>query len=337
MHVKPEHIFRWSDPLRGTPVAVRYLIACAIVLVFFGLRSLLGPAMGGYPFLLFFPAIIVISIVLDRGTGVFAVILSAGLAWYFFVPPARSFALPDWTEALPLALYVVVGLFQALSIEALRGAATRLAKTSADLARADALNKLLLADINHRVKNHLTSVNGLLRLSFRDIADPAARQAMDAATARINVLGKLYSNLHLSEATSAVCARAFIGSLCEDLRAGVIGPRPITLTVFAQEAQISANQAVPLGLVINELVENALKYAFPDDRRGVIAVRFAVEQGLFVLSVADDGIGFDPQASRVGGGTRLVRSLVRQLNAQLEPLAGPGTQIRLTFAPQAAP
>lgn len=318
-------------------MAVRYLIACAIVLAFFGLRSLLGPAMGGYPFLLFFPAIIVISVVLDRGTGVFAVILSGVLAWYFFVPPVRSFALLQWTNALPLALYVVVGLFLALSIEALRGSAARLARTSADLARADALNKLLLADINHRVKNHLTSVNALLRLSFRDIADPAARQAMDAATARINVLGKLYSDLHLSDAMTSVCASDFIGSLCEDLRASVIGPRPITLTVSAEAAQISAHQAVPLGLVINELVENALKYAFPADRRGVIAVRFAVEDDLFVLSVADDGIGFDPQTSRVGGGTRLVRALAQQLNAQLEQLAGPGTQIRLRFAPEPAP
>jgi len=335
--VKPEQILRWSDPLRRMPVAVRYVAACAIVLMFFGLRALLGPAMGGYPFLLFFPAIILISALLDRGTGVFAVILSATLAWYFFVPPARSFALPDWTNALPLALYVVVGLFLALSIEALRTLATRLAATSAQLAKIDALNKLLLVDINHRVKNHLTSVNALLRLSFRDIADPAAHDAMNAATARINVLGKLYSNLHLSDATSSVCARDFIGSLCEDLRAGVIGLRPITLTVSADEAQISAHQAVPLGLIINELVENALKYAFPDDRRGVIAVRFAVEDDLFVLSVADDGIGFDPQASRVGGGTRLVRALTQQLNAQLDPVTGPGTTVRLSFAPEPAP
>lgn len=318
-------------------MVVRYVAACAIVLAFFGLRALMGQAMGGYPFLLFFPAIILISVLLDRGTGVFSVILSATLAWYFFVPPARSFALPNWNNAVPLVLYVVVGLFLALSIEALRTLATRLAATSAELAKADALNKLLLVDINHRVKNHLASVNGLLHLSFRDIADPAARQAMTAAIDRIHVLGKLYENLHLSDETSAICAGDFIDSLCADLRAGVIGQRPITLTACADPAKISAHQAVPLGLVINELVENALKYAFPGERRGVITVRFAALDGAFVLTVGDDGIGFSPQSSRVGGGTRLVRALAQQLNARLDRLDGPGTQVRLTFAPELQP
>lgn len=334
--MKPELIFRWSHPLRKAPVALRYLIACAVVLSFFGLRSVLAVAMGGYPFLLFFPAIIVISALLDRGTGVFAVLLSALLAWFFFVPPAMSLALPYWNNALPLILYVVVGLFLALSIEALRGMANHLARTSAELEKADALNKLLLVDINHRVKNHLTSVNALLRLSFRDISDPQSRQAMNDATARINVLGKLYTGLHLSGDTTAVCTRQFVCSLCDDLREGVIGLRPVALRVKADEAQLSAHQAVPLGLIINELVENALKYAFPDDRAGEIQVEFTATDEGYALMIADNGVGFDPASSRAGGGTRLVRSLSQQIGGRLERLEGIGTRIRLSFCPEAA-
>lgn len=335
--MKLERIFRWSDPLRSTPVFVRYLIAAAIVLAFFGLRSMLGELMGGYPFLLFFPAIIMISALLDRGTGVFAVLFSTALAWFFFVPPKMSFALPDLTNALPLALYVVVGLFLATSIETLRATATRLSKTSAELEKANALNRLLLVDINHRVKNHLASVNALLRLSFRDIADPMAREAMTAATARINVLGKLYSDLHLASGTTSMDAHAFVCSLCDDLRDGVIGLRPVALRAKADVAPISTHQAVPLGLIINELVENALKYAFPDDRSGEIQVQFVAEPARFILLVADDGVGFEPDKSRVGGGTRLVRSLAQQLGGRLERLEGPGTRIKLTFAPEATP
>lgn len=310
---------------------VRYLAACAIVLAFFGLRSMLGSSMGGYPFLLFFPAIILISTFLDRGTGVFAVLLSAALAWYFFLPPRYSFALPDLNHALPLALYIAVGLFLAFSIEILRLLATRLAKTSAELEKAASLYELLLVDINHRVKNHLTSVNALLRLSFRDIADPQARQAMNDATSRINVLGKLYSSLHLAGGRTSVCARDFVCSLCDDLRDGVIGVRPIALRAKAVSAPISSSQAVPLGLIINELVENALKYAFPDERAGEIRVELAASGDDLVLLVSDNGIGFDPQTSRAGGGARLVRSLSQQLGGRLERLQGAGTCMTLSF------
>ena len=94
--------------------------------------------------------------------------------------------------------------------------------------------------------------------------------------------------------------------------------------------------AVPIGLIVNELVENALKYAFPDDRAGLITVTFDLDEvGRLHLAVADDGIGFDPASARKGGGTRLVRSLVQQLHGQLERSGPPGTayDIRFTAEP----
>lgn len=319
--------------MRRTPLVLRYGLATLIVLAFFALRSMTTPVLGGYPFLLFFPAIILIAVALDHGTGVYAVLLSAGLARFFFLPPVHSFALPAMNAAVPLALYVLVGLFLTLSIEALRATANRLAKATTALERSDALNKLLLADVNHRVKNHLASVAALLRLSFKEIDDPAARGAMESATARVNVLGRLYSGLHLDGAVTTVSARDFVCSLCEDLRAGVLGDRPISLHASAVEAPLDAEQAVPLGLVINELVENALKYAFPDDRPGEVWVSLDFVDGLFVLSVRDDGVGFDPEHSRKGGGSRLVRAFAQQLGGHLRHHEGSGSLISLSFPP----
>jgi len=274
-----------------------------------------------------------IAVTLDHGTGVYAVLLSAALARFFFLPPIHSFSMPALNAAVPLGLYVLVGLFLTMSIEALRATANRLAKTTAALERSDALNKLLLADVNHRVKNHLASVAALLRLSFKDIDEPAARSAMESATARINVLGRLYNGLHLGGAVSAVSARDFVCSLCEDLKAGVLGDRPITLHASAVEAPLDAEQAVPLGLVINELVENALKYAFPDDRPGEVWVSLDFVDGLFVLSVRDNGVGFDPERSRKGGGSRLVRAFAQQLGGHLQHHEGTGAEISLSFPP----
>lgn len=334
--MKLERAFVLSTPLRRMPVALRYPMATAVVLLFFAIRALFGALMGGYPFLLFFPAIILISVLFDRGTGVYAVILSAAVAWFFFIPKLNSFEMTDWSAALPLALYVLIGLFVAVLIEMLRSTAERLAQTAAKLEQSNSLNQLLLVDVNHRVKNHLASVSGLLRLSLRDLKEPQARQAIENAVGRINVLGEVYARLHLGERATVVSSREFITSLCEGLRSAVTGVRPIALRVHVDDIALSSTQAVPLGLVINELVENALKYAFPDERPGDICVGFEAQDEQLTLAVRDDGVGFDTQTARVGGGTRIVRSLVQQLGGKLEVRGAPGSET-IVRLPREAP
>jgi two-component sensor histidine kinase len=313
------------------PVLIRYLVATAVILLAFGLRLVAGGAMSGYPFLLFFPAIVIISVAFDRGTGIYAVGLSTALAWYFFVPVIHSFRLETWQAAIPLLLYVIVALFIALVVEALRTSAQRLDNARGDLEKVAALNRLLLIEVNHRVKNHLTSATALLRLSLREPSAPDPKTVIENAARRIDVLAKVYDRLHLDARTTVVSVQAFITGLCEDLRVGVIGARPIRLQVDAQEADLGSNQAVPVGLVINELVENALKYAFPNDRPGVIDVRFACQDGRCQLSVCDDGVGYDPATARKGGGARLVRAFAQQLGARIEQNGSAGARVTLDF------
>jgi two-component system, sensor histidine kinase PdtaS len=325
-----DRIFELASPVRGLPLFLRYLIATAVVLVFFGLRSASGPLLDNYPFLLFFPAIIAISLILDRGTGVFAVLLSAGLAWYFFIPNYNSFVLAEPRQAIPLAIYVVVGLFLTVSLEALRQAARALKDNHAALERSARLNELLLVDINHRVKNHLLSVTALLRLSQKQVTDLKAREALDEAAGRISVLGKVYTRLHLGEHATVVRSKDFLDSLCDDLRAGVVAQRPIALRTDMEDVDLASSQAVPLGLIVNELLENALKYAFPDERPGVITVKFARDGEHYCLSVADDGVG-RPVDAAPGGGTRLIRSLAQQLGGTLREGGPPGTRVEVAF------
>ena len=313
------------------PVWLRYVLATAIVLLAFVLRLATAPAMNGYPFLLFFPAIVVVSIAFDRGTGVYAVALSAGLAWYFFIPVQRSFRLESWNAALPLVLFVIVALFIALIVEALRRTAQRLEATKGELEKAVELNRLLLMDVNHRVKNHLTSATALLRLTLREPSTPDPKVVIEDAARRIEVLAKVYDRLHLGERATVVSAREFITGLCEDLRDGVIGARPVSLKVTADDADLGSNQAVPVGLVVNELVENAIKYAFPANRPGVVEIRFECRQGRCVLTVADDGVGYDPQNARRGGGARLIAAFAQQLGAEIDRGGPPGTVVRLRF------
>lgn len=311
-------------------VWLRYVAATAIVLVFFMLRELAGPAMASYPFLLFFPAIVLVSILFDRGSGVYAVGLSLALA-YFFTPVRHSFRLESPQTALPLALYALVALFIALTVEALRAGAERLQVTKAALEDAVELNRVLLMDVNHRVKNHLASASGLLRLSLRDVGSADPRTLIEGAARRIEVLGRVYDRLHLGGQATVVSARDFITGLCQDLAASVVGARPIRLQVEADDVALGSGQAVPIGLIINELIENALKYAFPEGRSGQITVGFVCEGARCVLTVADDGVGYDPGQARKGGGTRLLDALARQLNAEVEIDTRAGVKVRLTF------
>jgi two-component sensor histidine kinase len=112
--------------------------------------------------------------------------------------------------------------------------------------------------------------------------------------------------------------------------------RPVAVEVAAEPHPLSHQQAVAVGLIINEAVTNALKYAFPDERRGTVSVSFNRLDEAFMLRVKDDGIGFDPErAPRVGGiGRRLVHSMAQQLDGSLtvEPDEGqPGTVVTVTF------
>jgi two-component sensor histidine kinase len=321
------------------PVWLRYVLATAIILLFFLLRSMAGSLMDNYPFLLFFPAIVFVSVMFDRGTGVYAVSLSAVLSWYFFLPIRHSFRLERPEAILPVALYVVVALFIAMIVEALRTSAEGLRAAKAELEKAAELNRLLLMDVNHRVKNHLASASGLLRLTLREPTSPDPRSVIEEAARRIDILAQVYNRLHLGERTTVVSGRDFITGLCEDLRASVVGRRPIELEATADDTDLGSNQAVPIGLIINELIENALKYAFPDDRPGRITVCFDCAGTRCVLTVSDDGVGYDPATARKGGGARLIRALAQQLGAAIETGGSPGALVRLTFdlAPDATP
>lgn len=148
---------------------------------------------------------------------------------------------------------------------------------------------------------------------------------MSAARAA-DVLGKVYNRLHLGERTTVVSSREFLQALVSDLAATIIGARPIALRSGIDDVELTSSQAVPIGLIVNELIENALKHAFPDDRPGEIHVRFEHRDGECSLTVSGDGIG-RPPSPRTGGGSRLVASLAQQLGGRLTLEGPPGTRV----------
>jgi len=203
------------------------------------------------------------------------------------------------------------------------------------LRAADDAKQLLLYDINHRIKNHLQSVAGLMDMAARRATTlDDAQLALTAAAGRLTVLGQVYTRLQLSTESSVVDTHSFVAELCAGLAASLVGSRSISIRCDAVAVPLESGRAVTLGLFINELVQNALKYAFPGDRAGTIRVRLRAEDQVLVLTVDDDGVGIDAENPPAGTGTgqRLLRAMAGQLGGTIEMGSGPGAHFTLRFA-----
>jgi two-component sensor histidine kinase len=337
------------QPLRSLPLAVQYGASALIAFAFFGLRYLLGgldlDAEQLPLFLIFIPAVVLAAFLFDRGSGYFAVAVSTGLGLYFMLDPRQPFARPGTIDGVRIASFVAIGLLTAAIVQMLRRHAGDLAERAAQLTRisaelerrvaeleaADARKELLLHDVNHRIKNQLQVVAGYIMLGQRDLTDEGAVEVLGSAANRLRVLARVYDRLQLQRETTTVRARGFIEEMVNDLQPSLIGLRPIVLRAEAEDAELSSGRAVTIGLMINELVTNAVRFAFAEDEPGTILVLFRrCETGL-CLDVIDDGKGFRSEARSGSVGQRMLRALVQQLHGTVSWAGPPGTRVSVTF------
>jgi PAS domain S-box-containing protein len=195
----------------------------------------------------------------------------------------------------------------------------------------------LLKEIHHRVKNNLQVVTSLLGLQSRAATDEQTRKMFQESQNRIHSMALLHESLYQSNNLSMIAFPDYIRQLASHLfhSYGVGGDR-IHLRTNLDELYLNLDSAVPCGLIINELVSNSLKYAFPGGREGEVRIELREHSdGLARLVVADNGIGLrsdiDWSTAR-SLGLRLVRSLAEQLGAKIEVKSNTGTEVQLIFA-----
>jgi PAS domain S-box-containing protein len=197
------------------------------------------------------------------------------------------------------------------------------------------LKTSLLREINHRVKNSLQLVSSLLNLQGRNINDPEVRFRFDEATRRVLTVARVHERLYETDNVDRMEFGQFLRELCQDVAKSLTGQvRRHVLTVDAPEYDVLVDQAIPLALVVNELVTNAFKYAFDDSRTGEVKVAMTLEDSHIRLIIADNGRGmppgFDVGTSR-GLGMILVNALTRQLKGAIRFEAGdPGATFVVT-------
>jgi two-component sensor histidine kinase len=190
----------------------------------------------------------------------------------------------------------------------------------------------LFDELNHRVKNSLTMVSALLQMQAKD-ASAQVRGALSKAVARVEAISEVHGSLYAGGRTTEIDFALYLETLCKRLEDSLLEGDRIAIEVVAEQIDIPVDQAAPLGMIVNELVTNAVKHAYPPPRSGVVAVHLRREAGNLVLSVRDWGRGTPAgEATEARGlGMKLIASLARQVGATVSRQKGPGTgfEIRL--------
>ena len=193
---------------------------------------------------------------------------------------------------------------------------------------------MLLQELTHRVKNSLQIIVGMVSLEARNHKSGEGKAALERVSHRIAALGRLYSMLGETKSVEEVDAASYLEALCRDLIESVQKENgtSIALKTDIESEPLPVDRAIPLGLIVNELVTNAVKYAFPSETKGTVLVTLKRIPGELRLTVADDGQGADPRRADSGLGGRLVDTFARQLGGQVVRESGNrGTIVSLTL------
>ena len=199
--------------------------------------------------------------------------------------------------------------------------------------------ELLLKEIHHRVKNNLQIVSSLLSLQIGNASNEGESISLKESQNRIRSMALIHEKLYQSSDLAVIDFREYVESLVASLTRSYILNRSLKIDVDVEDVSLDIDTAIPCGLIINELISNCLKYAFPGGETGEIRVSLHRSGGLYRLIVSDNGVGLPPGLDfrdTASLGLQLVITLAGQLNGTIERPEGKGTTFVITFSENAA-
>lgn len=290
----------------------------------------------GYPYVGFFPAVILSCFLFGSGPGVYAGLLCGLIAWYRFIPPAYSLKF-NAAVAASLAFYALVMAMNLAIIDGMQRANARLAEER-ERNRGLAENReTLFRELQHRISNNLQMVASLLSLQRREVADPAAQAALDEAARRLGTIGRLHRKLHDPEGGLLGLA-PFLDQICRDLIDAAARDDLRCMVEVDPALVLDPDQAISVALIVAEAVSNAIEHGFAARRGGTIRVALdhPTQAGRPTLLIADDGVGlpegFALENSR-SLGLDIATTLARQIGGEFLLTRSPagGTEARLVL------
>ena len=270
--------------------------------------------------------------------------------WSIRFAPAADFALAHrnwqaWTVLVVGLLFASVLEMMVLLMTERAAAIQRVVEQrTADLTKANAVirealkeKETLLQEIHHRVKNNLQVISSLINIQLRKLGPGAAREPLQECQTRVQAIALIHEQLYQSRNYSRVPFSQYARSLAANVfHAAGVSPGAVSLEVEVGEVALAVDKAIPCGLILNELITNALKHAFPQERRGTVRVLLdQTAAGLVKLVVTDDGVGLPAELDIRQSdtlGMQLVCTLGEQLAAKLDVRrTSAGTSFEVVF------
>jgi two-component sensor histidine kinase len=288
----------------------------------------------GFPYLTFFPAVVLVAYYAGLRPAILTATLSGLASWWFWIGPT-GFDLGVAT-AVALGFYVFVVAVDIFFIVGMDGATQRLAR---EVERSTALARsrdILMKEVQHRVSNNIQVVSALLSLEARSAVDPGARRALADASARTALIASIQRNLANADGGTASFEDLARSIVDDALKAAARDD--VTVSISSDGAVLSADEGTPVVLIMLECVNNALEHAFAGGP-GHIDIRLADGGMQRTLEVADNGSGLKatPSGAPTNLGLRIISALARQLGGECSlSAANPGTMARLTWPRPAA-
>jgi two-component sensor histidine kinase/CheY-like chemotaxis protein len=254
----------------------------------------------------------VVFVTASQDSNIAVTALKAGAADYLVKDTLGDF--------IPLLHVALDGALRQAQIRKARDDAEAEVHASRDrYAALAAEREVLLREVNHRVGNSLQIISSLLHLQANSSTQDDVKAALTNAMGRVAAVAQVHRRLYTSHDLKNVMLNQYLGALLEDLRRSAEGNRMSRLTLKAEPIEIDPDRAVAIGIIVNELVMNAVKYAYPDGA-GPIEVDLHAQGDDLVLSVADNGVGLngktDPRST--GMGQRIVTAMASKLEASVE-------------------
>lgn len=202
------------------------------------------------------------------------------------------------------------------------------------LDKRNAENELLLKEIHHRVKNNLELVKSLISLQSAQIDDPATKEAMIASQNRVQSMGIIHQKLYQGTNLGSIEMKDYFLNLSEGILDTFNKEEQVKIECAMDNLELDVDTAVPIGLIVNELLTNALKYAFPQNEQGTIHISLEKTTDNYLkLKIKDNGVGkvvgIAPKGT--GFGSQLVQLLTQQLNGKMQEHSNEGTHIEFDF------
>lgn len=212
----------------------------------------------------------------------------------------------------------------------------RVKSRTAELAMARERAEVLLAEVNHRVANSLQLVAALVRMQTNSVTDTAARDALRETQSRIKAISLIHKSLYTSGDVTSVALDDYLRAMLSNLETAMKKDgHTAILKCYLEPISLRTDASVSLGVAVQELVTNAFKYAYPEDRPGEVRVRLKrLDENKAELTVEDDGVGIAPNATHAGTGlgSKIIRTMAATLQTQVEYInRSPGTAARLVL------